>query len=55
MPMRAYKVAHMMALNLMQTPEPTLLRCRFEVRDSAGEIVVELPFSEAISIPGRLN
>ncbi len=44
-----------MAVNLMQDSKQPLLWCRFEVRDKAGEILFELPFSEAISAPGRLN
>jgi hypothetical protein len=51
----AYEVAHAMAGNLMQSAQQSLLRCRFEVRDVEGEIVFELPFAEAVTVPDRLN
>ena len=47
----AYDAAARTARTLMATdsdPEVDWLRCTFEVADDAGEVVFELPFSEAV-------
>ena len=55
----AYDAAGRTARTLMATdsdPEVDWLRCVFEVADEAGEVVFELPFSEAregVEIPSK--
>ena len=47
----AYDAAARTARTLMATdsdPKVDWLRCTFEVADNAGEVVFELPFSEAV-------
>jgi hypothetical protein len=52
-PDQAWEAARVTALNLMQTQanaDVNWLTCRFEVADEAGEIVFELPFTEAVEV-----
>jgi hypothetical protein len=50
---QAWEAARVTALDLMQTQmnaDVNWLTCRFEVADAAGEIVFELPFTEAVEV-----
>ena len=52
-PDQAWEAAQATARDLMQTPSDANVNwtaCHFEVADEAGEIVFELPFSEAVGI-----
>jgi hypothetical protein len=52
-PDQAWEVTRVTALDLMQTQlnaHANWLTCCFEVADQAGEIVFELPFTEAVVV-----
>jgi hypothetical protein len=52
-PDHAWEAARTTALNLIQTQvnaDVDWLTCRFEVADEVGEVVFELPFTEAIKV-----
>jgi hypothetical protein len=54
----AWETARNMARDLMQQqPDAAVswLMCHFEVVDEAGEIVFELPFSEAVDLGAKPN
>jgi hypothetical protein len=57
-PDAAWEAARRAAVELMRAPTQQAvnwLLCRFEVRDEAGEIVLEFPFVEAIGNKGPLH
>jgi len=54
----AWEAARSMARNLMSAPFDATVNwslCSFEVRDEAGEIVLEFPFTEAVEIKEQPN
>ena len=53
-PDHAWEVARAMIRQLLQEAgeQQNLLSARLEVTDQAGEMVLEFPFSEAITAPG---
>jgi hypothetical protein len=57
-PDQAWEAARATARDLMETQsaaDVNWLACYFEVTDSAGEIVFELPFNEVVEVKPRLN
>jgi hypothetical protein len=57
-PDQAWEAAHATARDLMQTEKAAdvnWLTCLFEVADEAGEVIFELPFTEAIGGGSALN
>lgn len=55
---QAFDAAKATALDLMRENAGTgvqWLSCRFEVRDSAGTMAFEFPFSEAVEVPPKAN
>ena len=57
-PDQAWEAARAAARDLMEgqpAAEVNWVACRFEVTDEDGDIVFELPFSEAIELKPKLN
>jgi len=54
-PDEAWEAARAMARNLMASPAEGVnwLACWFEVKDEAGAVVLEFPFSEAVDVGER--
>jgi hypothetical protein len=52
---QAWEAARTLALQLLQgaSSDPELLKAAIEVRDETGEIVLEFPLSEAVTVDPR--